>query len=96
MPPYHARTTTVAAKESGKKMLRNFRYKKPNKRRPPNRVTSIYADMRKSCREDLHHYYVCVMKHQTNGKLAQGSCDPEFAMVKECFRSVQKQTPIAK
>lgn len=67
----------------------------------PNRFTSIYSEMQRTCRVEIEAYAKCVMMAQqqqgreTNdknvGTTTYHVCAAEFAPVKECFRTVRRQ-----
>jgi len=58
--------------------------------RPPNRMTTIFQEMKKTCPDAIKAYASCVSYHHGNGSLEKGSCEADFDLVKECFRLVRK------
>eukprot|EP00521_Asterionellopsis_glacialis_P015320 CAMPEP_0195303310 /NCGR_PEP_ID=MMETSP0707-20130614/32583_1 /TAXON_ID=33640 /ORGANISM="Asterionellopsis glacialis, Strain CCMP134" /LENGTH=78 /DNA_ID=CAMNT_0040366815 /DNA_START=46 /DNA_END=282 /DNA_ORIENTATION=+ len=61
--------------------------------RQPNRMTHLYAQMKQSCPEHMKAYAECVIAEHNSGNLQRNSCDAQFALVKECFRSVRRESP---
>ena len=72
----------------------------------PNRFTSIYSEMQRTCRDEIETYAKCVMMaqqqqqrgattstmdHHANSGTTYHMCAAEFAPVKECFRTVRRQ-----
>jgi hypothetical protein len=67
----------------------------------PNRFTSIYSEMQRTCQDEIEAYAKCVMMAQQQqgretmdknvGTTTYHVCAAEFAPVKECFRTVRQQ-----
>ena len=58
----------------------------------PNRFTQVYSRMKSdACPEAIRAYSACVATVNEEGDLVKGSCQEEFAAVKECFRNVRNQ-----
>ena len=57
----------------------------------PNRLTRIFSRMKETCPQHIKAYATCVIRHQQEGTLDKGSCQAEFSMVKDCFRSVRRR-----
>lgn len=58
----------------------------------PNRLTQYYSRMKTEvCPDAIRAYSTCVTTTNEEGDLVKGSCQEEFAAVKECFRTVRRQ-----
>jgi hypothetical protein len=55
----------------------------------PNRMTAAFNEMKKVCPDAIRVYATCVSNQHTAGILEKGSCESEFASVKDCFRGVR-------
>ena len=58
--------------------------------RPPNRMTTAFNAMKKTCPDAIRTYATCVATQHQLGDLEKGSCQDEFAAVKKCFQSVRQ------
>lgn len=57
----------------------------------PNRLTATFSEMKLICPDAIKLYGTCVANHHSAGNLDRNSCAKEFAVVKDCFRSVLKK-----
>lgn len=57
----------------------------------PNRFTTFYQSMKETCPAQIQLYAKCVSSANEAGTLSKGSCEHEFALVKDCFRSAKRQ-----
>lgn len=64
-------------------------------RQKPNRFTVIFQEMKTSCPSQITAYASCVLKEEGTGNVMKGSCEKEFALVKDCFRQVRLQKTAA-
>ena len=55
----------------------------------PNQFTNIFGTMKQLCPQHIEAYAQCVILHQKDGTLNHGSCNAEFQLVKQCFRSIR-------
>lgn len=55
----------------------------------PNRFTKAFKKMKEVCPVQIQAYATCVMKTEASESITKGSCEKEFALVKECFRQVR-------
>ena len=58
-------------------------------RQQPNRLTRVFGRMKEICPQHLQAYAACVLSSQQEGTLGKGSCEREFRVVKECFRTAR-------
>ena len=58
----------------------------------PNRMTRIFQQMKTTtCPTVISAYAQCVLQNEQAGTMNKGSCEHEFVMVKECFRTARQQ-----
>ena len=57
----------------------------------PNRFTAAFAEMKRTCPDEIRGYADCVLRGQGEGELRRGSCDAEFALVRGCFRRARRR-----
>jgi hypothetical protein len=57
----------------------------------PNKLTVAFNEMKLVCPDAIKLYANCVSTHHNNSTLDKNCCAEEFAVVKECFRSVLKK-----
>lgn len=52
----------------------------------PNRLTTVYQTMQKTCPDQMRSYALCVMTKHSAGNLERDACATEFMVVKQCWR----------
>mmetsp|Transcript_9860 Transcript_9860/g.9539 ORF Transcript_9860/g.9539 Transcript_9860/m.9539 type:complete len:94 (+) Transcript_9860:53-334(+) len=58
--------------------------------RPPNKMSSVYSQMKITCSNEMKAYAECVIQHHQDGSLKQKTCELEFSSVHNCFRSIRQ------